>query len=331
MFIQERILQYLDYKEVTPYRFCKDLKFSMGYLDKRGGIGTDKYLRIIEAYPDLNPEWLLTGRGSMLREQKQYPTQTQEPNTAHEPAAPCQSKFSKIKMRILEYADLKQLSKRRIYLETGISNGVLDKETGLSENNIEKFISTYVEVSPEWLLTGKGPMLKSETVDATEKPQFGYSKERQLSRGMSKSVPYYDIQAVAGNSGGADMTPQSEANYNIDLPAILGDAESALRIFGNSMLPNYPSGCIVGLRQVRDNIIDWGNVYVIETRFDRYLKRLYKAEDGVTCYSDNTDTYKEGARKGLPLYETFNISSEEIVKIHKVVGVIRRIGNVSVF
>lgn len=65
--IQDRILQYLDLKNITHYRFCKDLGFSMGYLDKRGAIGTDKYLKIIEYYRDLNENWLLTGKGSPLK------------------------------------------------------------------------------------------------------------------------------------------------------------------------------------------------------------------------------------------------------------------------
>lgn len=66
--IQNRILQYLELKGITPYRFCKDLGISMGYLDKKGAIGTDKYLKIIEYYSDLDPEWLLTGKGEMLRD-----------------------------------------------------------------------------------------------------------------------------------------------------------------------------------------------------------------------------------------------------------------------
>lgn len=65
--IQERILKYLDYKGITPYRFCKDLGISMGYLDKKGAIGTDKYLKIIEYYTDLNANWLLTGNGEMIK------------------------------------------------------------------------------------------------------------------------------------------------------------------------------------------------------------------------------------------------------------------------
>ena len=67
--IQERILQYLEYKKVTPYKFCKDLEFPMGSLNKRGSIGTDKYLKIIKYYRDLNPEWLLSGEGTMLKEE----------------------------------------------------------------------------------------------------------------------------------------------------------------------------------------------------------------------------------------------------------------------
>lgn len=84
MFIQERILKYIDYKNITPYKFCKELNFSMGYLDKRGAIGTDKYLKIIEYYKDLNPDWLLTGKGDMLKEQehpsKEYPTHAAKVN-----------------------------------------------------------------------------------------------------------------------------------------------------------------------------------------------------------------------------------------------------------
>ena len=73
MTIQERILQVIENKEITPYRFCKDLGLSMGYLDKRGSIGTDKYLKIIEYLPDINPEWLLTGEGEMLKEHNNLP------------------------------------------------------------------------------------------------------------------------------------------------------------------------------------------------------------------------------------------------------------------
>ncbi len=69
---------------------------------------------------------------------------------------------SPVKKRILEYCSRKGLSKRRIYLETGIANGTLDKSTGLSEDNIVKFISAFPDVRVEWLISGEGKMLKEE-------------------------------------------------------------------------------------------------------------------------------------------------------------------------
>jgi hypothetical protein len=67
--------------------------------------------------------------------------------------------ISKIKQRILQYAEQMHYSKRKIYLDTGIANGVFDKSTGLTEDNIERFISTYPEINPTWLITGKGNMI----------------------------------------------------------------------------------------------------------------------------------------------------------------------------
>lgn len=83
MTIQERILQYIDNKDITPYKFCKDLGFPMGYLSKRGAIRTDNYLKIIKYYTDINPEWLLTGEGSMLKEEEVKKAAQQDPPAAN--------------------------------------------------------------------------------------------------------------------------------------------------------------------------------------------------------------------------------------------------------
>ena len=64
--ITERILKYLDTKGITKYKFCKDLGFSNGFLDKPREISTDKYANILEYFKDVNPEWLLTGNGEMI-------------------------------------------------------------------------------------------------------------------------------------------------------------------------------------------------------------------------------------------------------------------------
>jgi len=68
MKITERILQVIEYKGITEYKFNKDLGFSNGFLNKSREISTDKYANILAYFSDVNPEWLLTGKGDMLKE-----------------------------------------------------------------------------------------------------------------------------------------------------------------------------------------------------------------------------------------------------------------------
>lgn len=71
----ERIVEFLDYKGITKYKFCKDLGFSNKFLDNSSNMGTDKACKILHYFPEINPEWLLTGKEPMLR----------EPHTAKDP------------------------------------------------------------------------------------------------------------------------------------------------------------------------------------------------------------------------------------------------------
>lgn len=65
---RERILQFVDYKNLSKNKFYKETGLSNGFLDKNNHPGADKLEQIISIYPELNPEWLLTGKGEMLRD-----------------------------------------------------------------------------------------------------------------------------------------------------------------------------------------------------------------------------------------------------------------------
>lgn len=62
--------QYLDSKGVSYKKADEDLKLSRGYTSKQirseASLGTDILSKILTTYFDLNPIWLLTGRGNML-------------------------------------------------------------------------------------------------------------------------------------------------------------------------------------------------------------------------------------------------------------------------
>ena len=67
----KRIKQYIDYKGITNQNFEKKIGFSNGafasQLKNNRTIGVDKLENILIAFPELNPEWLLTGNGEMIK------------------------------------------------------------------------------------------------------------------------------------------------------------------------------------------------------------------------------------------------------------------------
>jgi transcriptional regulator with XRE-family HTH domain len=70
--MKERISQYLKFKHITKLEFAKTIGVSHSYLTSmRKGMKPDKLTRIQECYPDLNIEWLVTGRGNMLNTPQQ--------------------------------------------------------------------------------------------------------------------------------------------------------------------------------------------------------------------------------------------------------------------
>jgi hypothetical protein len=69
----ERLYKYIDYKGVKPTPFEKEIGLSNGYLGKQltrnADLGEGVLIKIIENCPEISPEWLLTGKGSMLKSQ----------------------------------------------------------------------------------------------------------------------------------------------------------------------------------------------------------------------------------------------------------------------
>lgn len=70
--ILDRLKDYMDYKGITIAAFERSIGMSnasFGKSLKNGkAIGTDKLEKILMTYTDINPNWLLTGDGEMLKE-----------------------------------------------------------------------------------------------------------------------------------------------------------------------------------------------------------------------------------------------------------------------
>lgn len=65
--IIERIRQIIEYKGISDRQFCKEVGVANGFLAKVKDVGVAKVNKILYTYNDINPLWLLTGEGEMLK------------------------------------------------------------------------------------------------------------------------------------------------------------------------------------------------------------------------------------------------------------------------
>lgn len=207
---------------------------------------------------------------------------------------------------------------------TQSSNWTNDKYN-VGEIVLKKILYAFPNINPTWLLTGEGEMLNNqENKQKKDTLTDDLTINNPNSSTGGKMVPFFDVNAMAGS--GADMTAVTNPTSMINVGDMLFDSEAAMSVYGNSMLPGYPPGCIVGLRPWNDNYIKLGEVYVLETNSDRHLKRLYLSDDkqSIICLSDNTVKHESGPFEGKYCYPPFEVPFSSIIRMWIVTGCIKR-------
>lgn len=221
--------------------------------------------------------------------------------------------ISTIKRRILEFLDYKGITKYECYQKTGITNGVFSQSSGISEDNLLKFLSYYKEISTDWLFSGVGEMLVSASTP-TLRP---LEKDTQDSIGQAiksnHGIPLIPIDAMAGFlSGDCSTVMEYECEY-YHIPSFRG-AEFMIPVKGSSMQPKYNSGDIVACKRLPlDTFFLWHKVYVVDTEQGVLIKRIDKADNDeyVKLVSENPD------------YQPVELHRSHIFSIAAVIGLIR--------
>ena len=161
-------------------------------------------------------------------------------------------------------------------------------------------------ISPEWLLTGKGPMLKTELQEAM-------MVEPVRSDSPNKGAPYYDVDFL----GGFDLTFNNQTinpEYNIDFKPFNKPGVTWVNITGHSMEPKINHGDIIALKECRLEDVQYGEIYAVVLDTIRTVKILRKAKDPnrmryVPINEENYDEQEYDNSRILRIFEVLgNIS-----------------------
>lgn len=213
-------------------------------------------------------------------------------------------KIATTKERILQFVDYKGISKTRFYEETGMRRGFLDGDklkTSIPDTFIATIVATYPDISPIWLLTGEGSMLKNDVPSAVPAKEPG------------EGIPLIPINAIAGIARGEISILELECERFV-VPVFKG-ADYLIQIRGSSMYPKYNSGDIVACQKIPalDLFLQWNKVYVIDTVQGALIKRVKQGRDNnhISLVSENLS------------YDPFELRIDQINAIALVIGVIR--------
>lgn len=186
----------------------------------------------------------------------------------------------------------------------------IKRKSDVKSGTINKILQSYKEINPEWLLTGKGSMLKSD-----KQPDLPVAVPVKWQQN-NKAIPLVDEEAVAGFGNPKFAIKEQDVKEYYTIPKFRHrKVDFMIEVYGNSMYPKYNSGDIVAATIITESgFIQWNKPHIIATKSQGILvKRILKGPDEHTLIlkSDNKD------------YPPFEVPKDEVDGLALIVGVIR--------
>ena len=156
-------------------------------------------------------------------------------------------------------------------------------------------------ISPEWLLTGNGSMLKTALQEAM-------AVEPVRSESPNKGAPYYDVDFL----GGFDLTFNDQTinpEYNIDFKPFNKQGVSWVNITGHSMEPRINHGDIIAIKECRLEDVQYGEIYAVVLDTIRTVKILRKSNnpDRMRYVPINEENYDEQEYENSRILRIFEV------------------------
>lgn len=160
-------------------------------------------------------------------------------------------------------------------------------------------VSSFPDISTNWLITGNGSMLKSE-------------ESTTAIAATIKTRPRVPYAAAAGSlTSSVDGVTDLQCEQ-IPIITAFPTYDFTILIKGDSMYPNYEGGDEVACKRIDStSFIQWGKVHVLDTAQGIVIKRVYEDGGDIKCVSYNKE------------YPDFTIQKDEVYSMSLVVGLLR--------
>ena len=223
--------------------------------------------------------------------------------------------MSNILSRIQEIALNEGITIAALERSIGASKGVLSRAiangTDIQSKWLQNIVENYPSYSAEWLIAGRGLMLRHEVAITGTASAISTSVQDD----NFVSIPLVDISVAAGCCG-YDNPNYLEVVDTIKMPSSMvrdGRRYFCVHIKGESMSPTLLDSSYVVVRLLERS--EWQDmpdrhVYVVSDRDGRsYIKRIknrFNKNGFIVCMSDNIDKVN---------YPNFNLEEQEINSI----------------
>lgn len=219
--------------------------------------------------------------------------------------------FPNIKERVLYLIGNKGYKRKEFFKKIGMTYGNFTgkaKETPLNSSAIGNILLEIPDVNIDWLITGKGEMLRKKA----EQSSFLETEAEKKSK-----IPLISTDSISNYQENDDKKTKYSIIDHYKIPELEGKGVKYLiRASGSSMQPLYNNGDLLACRPLVDlSFFQWGKTYVLETQQGTIIKRLFPCQEDnewLECHSDNKTNYPP-----------FNIPKSSIIGVAIVVGVIR--------
>ena len=216
--------------------------------------------------------------------------------------------------RFDSYMKYKGLNDNQVTKDLELSNGLLGKSRKKDRDMSRKIANSatnfYSDLSAAWLLSGEGPMLVNNSANPSD--PSAPAAPSSVQEEEDNRVPLIPFEAQGGNLDGFARNGVTLAQCDTITSPFKG-AQFAISVNGQSMYPNYPSGCLLFISKNMADWVEWGKVYVLDTENGIVVKQLVPSElgdDFVCCKSFNN----------APEFAPFNVPKSTIFGVYRVVG-----------